>query len=55
MDENVLYREAMNRIDELVEEVFSICDSVAEENYYERDWVLEVFREKFNKAKRKLK
>lgn len=53
MDEDVIYKEAMTRMDELVEQVFNICDEVADINHYERDWVLEVFKEKFNKAKRR--
>lgn len=48
----MLYKDAMNRVAELVEEVFQICDEVADENHYEKDWVLEKFREQFNKAKR---
>ncbi|WP_179087293.1 hypothetical protein [Paenibacillus glucanolyticus] len=54
-NDDVLYNEAMDRIDELVQEVIEICDKVAEDNDYEKDWVLERFREKFNKAKRKLR
>lgn len=51
-DESKLYKEAMERIDELVEEVLQTCLEVADENHYERIGVLERFREKFNKAKR---
>lgn len=51
-DESKLYKEAMERIDELVEEVVQTCIEVADENHYERVWVLERFRERFNKAKR---
>ena len=51
-DESKLYKEAMERIDELVEEVVQTCIEVADENDYERVWVLERFRDKFNKAKR---
>lgn len=47
-----LYKEAMMRMDELVEEVLQFCDDVADNNNYERDWVLDRFREKFNKARR---
>ncbi|KJD43319.1 hypothetical protein QD47_23405 [Paenibacillus terrae] len=47
-----IYKQAMRRIDELVEEVFQICDDVADTNHYEKDWVLDRFREKFNKARR---
>ncbi|MCC2250517.1 hypothetical protein JUJ52_11145 [Virgibacillus sp. AGTR] len=51
-DESKIYKEAMERIYELVEEVIETCLEVADENHYERVWVLERFREKFNKAKR---
>jgi hypothetical protein len=50
--EDALYRDAMKRVAELVEEVFQICDEVAYENHYEKEWVLEKFRAEFNKAKR---
>lgn len=52
-EDEKLYAEAMSRIDKLVEEVFELCDEVAEENHFEREWVLECFRQKFNQAKRK--
>lgn len=49
MDDNEkLYRAAMQRIDELVDEVLQIVNYVSEENMYERDWVISRFREKFN-------
>lgn len=51
-DEKV-YKQAMERIDELVEEVIQNCIDVADENHYERGWVLDRFRAKFNSAKRK--
>lgn len=51
-DEKV-YKEAMSRMDELVEEVIQTCIDVADENHYERAWVLDRFRAKFNTAKRK--
>lgn len=51
-EEDALYKQAMSRIDVLVEEVLQLCESVAEENALEKDWVLDRFREKFNKAKR---
>ncbi|MGG3800436.1 hypothetical protein [Metabacillus fastidiosus] len=51
-EDKIVYKQAMMRMDELVEEVLQICDDVAEENHFERDWVLEAFRSKFNKAKR---
>lgn len=51
-DEKV-YKQAMERMDELVEEVIQTCIDVADENHYEREWVLDRFRSKFNSAKRK--
>lgn len=52
-EEENLYREAMKRVDELVEEVFERCDELADANHFEKEWVLERFREKFSQAKRK--
>jgi len=52
MDEESLYKEAMQRIDELVERVLLICNDVADNNHYEKEWVLDRFTEKFNRAKR---
>ena len=47
-----LYKEAMRAMDELVEEVFKRCEEFADENDYEKTWVLERFREKFNRKRR---
>ncbi|WP_192043673.1 hypothetical protein [Paenibacillus rhizovicinus] len=55
VEDDELYKHAMKRIDELVEEVFQICDEVADENHYEREWVLDRFRARFSAAKRKSK
>lgn len=52
MSEDKIYKQAMNCINDLVEEVIQRCDDVADENNYERDWVLEQFKNAFNKAKR---
>lgn len=49
-----IYQEAMQRIDDLVEEVVNICDEVAEKNNYEKEWVFHRFQEKFSKRKRNL-
>lgn len=51
-DEKV-YKEAMKRMDELVDEVIQTCIEVADDNDYERSWVLDRFRSRFNTAKRK--
>lgn len=52
-EDEKLYKEAMGRMDELVDEVIQTCVEVADENHYERSWVLDRFRAKFNAAKRK--
>ncbi len=52
MKEDALYRQAMKRVDELVEEVFNTCEEVADQNHYEKAWVLDKFREKFTKVKK---
>ena len=51
MDEDIVYQEAIERINQLVDEVIKACDEVAEDNHYEKEWVLEEFRKAFNKAK----
>ena len=51
MNEDIVYQLAIERINQLVDEVIQICDEVAEDNHYEREWVLEEFRKAFNKAK----
>lgn len=53
-NEDEIYKQAIKRIDDLVEEVMQICSDVAEQNHYEKDWVLEQFRNAFNKAKRSM-
>ena len=52
-EDEKLYQDAMKCVDGLVQEVFERCDEVAELNHLERDWVLEMFREKFGRARRK--
>ncbi|MFC5402279.1 hypothetical protein [Cohnella soli] len=52
-EEDKLYKQAMKCVAALVDEVIKRCDEVAEENHFERDWVLDKFREQFSKAKRK--
>jgi len=51
-EEERIYKEATKRIDEMVQEVFTMCDTVADLYDYEKEWVFERFRERFNKAKR---
>lgn len=51
-DEESIYEQAMKCIDDLVDEVIQRCNYVADQNHFESDWVLDRFREAFNKAKR---
>lgn len=51
-NEDEIYEQAMNCINELVKEVIQKCADVADRNDYEKEWVLEMFKEKFNKAKK---
>ena len=51
-DERV-YKAAMERVDALVQEVIDLCDEVAEEGHYEKEWVFQTFRSKLNAAHRK--
>lgn len=53
-EDKAVYKQAMKRIDELVEQVMQTCDEVADENHYDRIWVMERFRDRFNQAKRKI-
>lgn len=52
--EELLYNSAMNRMNELADDVAQECCKVACDNHYERDWILERFRECFNKKVREL-
>lgn len=52
IEEEKLYNTAMEKIDDLVQEVFERCDEVAKENHFEQEWVLGRFRERFNRKKR---
>lgn len=51
-DEEKVYKEALNAVDELVQEVLARCDAVAEANHFEPEWVLDRFKERFGRAKR---
>lgn len=51
-EEDSLYQDAMKKIDELIEDVFTHCEEVAEQNDYSKAWVLDIFREKFNRNRR---
>ena len=50
-DERV-YKEAMERMEDLVQEVIDLCSEVADENHFEREWVFQEFKRKLNLALR---
>lgn len=52
--EEILYNSAIERVNELADDAIQECCEVAQNNHYERDWVLERFRESFNKKVREL-
>jgi len=54
MNDEELLIDALRKMDELVDEVFETIIDVADENNFEREWVIERFREKFNRAKKEL-
>ena len=49
-DEDKLYYEAMEAIRALVDGVLQTCQDVADQNDYEKEWVIDRFREQFNKV-----
>lgn len=50
--EDKIYIEAMIKVDDLVQDVFNMCEQIADQNNYEKAWVIDRFKEKFNRAKR---
>jgi len=54
MDDEELLIDALRKMDELVDDVFEAINDVADQNDFEREWVIEKFREKFNRAKKEL-
>lgn len=49
MDEETIYALAMEEVEALAKEAIDRCCEVADENNYERDWIIARFRERFNK------
>lgn len=54
MEDDKLYMQAMEDVKELVNTVIEQCEEFADEYYYEKHWVVDRFREEFNKAVREL-
>lgn len=49
-----IYEEACTRIDEVVADVLEQLDEVADDADYQREWVIERFRDRFNSKVRKI-
>ena len=49
LDEETIYALAMEEVEALAKEAIDRCCEVADENNYERDWIIARFRERFNK------
>lgn len=54
-EEKALYDEAMKRMKELAQEVYSECCELAERYDYEKEWVILRFRECFTRATKDIK
>lgn len=52
MKDNKLYRKAMKEMQELVERVIEDCYDFANDNDYDKDWVLNQFISEFHKMKK---
>lgn len=50
--ETLLYKQAMKEMDSLAQEVIERCNDFAENNHYEKSWVLHHFSLAFNRAKK---
>lgn len=50
MNDEELYKQAMQDIKNLVEEVKERCKEFADEYYYNKEWVFDRFREELNKS-----
>lgn len=53
-NEDIIYNDAINCVNNLVEEVIQRCEQVADENDYGIDWILNQFRVAYNKKLKEL-
>lgn len=51
MEDDELYRQALEEMEELAERVLEECCEFADDNYYEKEWVISHFMSAFNKLK----
>ena len=52
MEDDKLYRQALEEMKELAERVLEECCEFAEDNDYEKEWVISHFISAFNKLKK---
>lgn len=52
MSDDKLYRQAIEEMKELAERVLEECCEFADDNYYEKEWVISHFIRAFNKLKK---
>lgn len=55
MEDDKLYRQALEEMKELAERVLEECCEFAEDNDYEKEWVISHFMSAFNKLKKMYK
>lgn len=53
MSDDIIYKQALKEMKNLAEHVMKDIQEFAEEHDYEEEWVVEKFREEFNKIARK--
>lgn len=51
MEDDKLYRQALEEMEELAERVLEECCEFADDNDYEKEWVISHFMSAFNKLK----
>lgn len=54
MDDGILYKQAVSDVKKLVDYALNECNVFADRYNYDKEWVMDRFREEFNKKKNKL-
>lgn len=49
-EDDIVYKQAIDDIKNLVNDVIVQCEGFSAEYYYEKDWVFDMFREQLNKT-----
>jgi hypothetical protein len=53
MSDDLLYKKAVKQMRQLAEDVLADVEMFADDNNYDKEWVLERFQEEFSKAKKR--